>query len=289
MSGHRERDDISGVDTTGHEWDGIKELDNPLPRWWLWIFYASIFWSVGYWVVMPAWPLLTDYTRGVIGHSQRLNIIADMDALKTARAGLGEKLSTASLESIEADPDLQQAALAWGKSAFGDNCATCHGAGGQGAKGYPNLNDDIWLWGGTLDDIRHTITVGIRSPHPDTRTSQMPAFGRDGILPDEEIRDLAEHVLAFSGRATDAEAAARATESFANNCAACHGDDGKGKLEFGAPDLTDGDWLYGGDKKTIVETITNARSGVMPTWAGRLDAPTINALAVYVHSLGGGK
>ena len=289
MSVHPERDEISGVDTTGHEWDGIKELDNPLPRWWLWIFYASIVWSIGYWVVMPAWPLISDYTRGVIGHSQRLNIIADMDALKTARAGLGEKLAGASLESIEADPELQQAALAWGKSAFGDNCATCHGAGGQGAKGYPNLNDDIWLWGGTLDDIRHTITVGVRSTDADTRTSQMPAFGRDGILPDPEIRDLAELVLSFSGRSTNAEAVSRAQESFVNNCAVCHGEDGKGKLEFGAPDLTDADWLYGGDKATIVETITNSRAGVMPTWAGRLDAPTINALAVYVHSLGGGK
>ena len=289
MSAHREKDDVSGVDTTGHEWDGIKELDNPLPRWWLWIFYASIVWSIGYWVVMPAWPLLTDYTRGVIGHSQRLNIIADMDALKGARAGLGEKLEAASLETIEADPELQQAALAWGRSAFGDNCATCHGSGGQGAKGYPNLNDDIWLWGGTLDEIRHTLIVGVRSAHPETRMSQMPAFGRDQILNREEIADLAQHVLAFSGRATDADAAARATEAFANNCAACHGEAGKGNPEFGAPDLTDGEWLYGGDRKTIVESITNSRGGVMPTWAGRLDAPTINALAVYVHSLGGGK
>jgi len=289
MSAHREKDDVSGVDTTGHEWDGIKELDNPLPRWWLWIFYASIVWSIGYWVVMPAWPLLTDYTRGVIGHSQRLNIIADMDALKSARAGLGEKLQAASLETIEADPELQQAALAWGRSAFGDNCATCHGSGGQGAKGYPNLNDDIWLWGGTLDEIRHTLIVGVRSAHPETRMSQMPAFGRDQILNREEIADLAQHVLAFSGRATDADAAARATEAFANNCAACHGEAGKGNKEFGAPDLTDGEWLYGGDRETIVDTITNARAGVMPTWEGRLDPPTINALAVYVHALGGGK
>ena len=289
MSAHREKDDVSGVDTTGHEWDGIKELDNPLPRWWLWIFYASIVWSIGYWVVMPAWPLLTDYTRGVIGHSQRLNIIADMDALKGARAGLGEKLEAASLETIEADPELQQAALAWGRSAFGDNCATCHRSGGQGAKGYPNLNDDIWLWGGTLDEIRHTLIVGVRSAHPETRMSQMPAFGRDQILNREEIADLAQHVLAFSGRATDADAAARATEAFANNCAACHGEAGKGNKEFGAPDLTDGEWLYGGDRETIVDTITNARAGVMPTWEGRLDPPTINALAVYVHSLGGGK
>lgn len=289
MSAHPEKDDISGVDTTGHEWDGIKELDNPLPRWWLWIFYASVVWSVGYWIVMPAWPLLTDYTRGVIGHSQRLNIIADINELKAARTGLGEKLATASLESIEADPDLHQAALAWGKSAFGDNCATCHGAGGQGSKGYPNLNDDIWLWGGTLDDIRHTITVGIRAPHEETRNSQMPAFGRDEILTVPEIRDLAEFVLSLSNRATDQAAVGRAREAFANNCAACHGEDGKGNRAFGAPDLTDADWLYGGDKKTIVETITNSRGGVMPTWATRLDAPTINALAVYIHSLGGGE
>lgn len=289
MTAHREKDEVSGVETTGHEWDGIKELDNPLPRWWLWIFYGCVVWSIGYWIVMPAWPLLTDYTHGVLGHSQRVEIMTDLDALKTARAGLGEKLATSSLQAIEADPDLQQAALAWGKSAFGDNCATCHGAGGQGAKGYPNLNDDVWLWGGSLDDIRHTITVGVRSTDADTRTSQMPAFGRDEILKPDEIRDLAEFVLALSGRGTDPAAAARAKEAFVNNCAACHGEDGKGKREFGAPDLTDADWLYGGDEATIIETITNARSGVMPTWAGRLDAPTINALAVYVHSLGGGE
>lgn len=289
MSHERETDDISGVETTGHEWDGIRELDNPLPRWWLWVFYASIVWSIGYWVVMPAWPLINDYTRGVIGHSQRLEVKASLEALKSERAGLGEKLASASLQEIETDPQLQEAALAWGKSAFGDNCATCHGSGGQGAKGYPNLNDDVWLWGGSLDDIRHTITVGVRSTHEETRTSQMPAFGRDEILAPAEIRDLAEYVLNLSGRSTDPEAVGRAAESFANNCAACHGEDGKGMREFGAPDLTDGEWLYGGDKATIVETISNSRFGVMPTWGARLDAPTINALAVYVHALGGGE
>ena len=289
MSGTREKDEVSGVETTGHEWDGIRELDNPLPRWWLWIFYACIVWSVCYWVVMPAWPLLTDYTRGILGHSQREQVASDVEALRTARAAYGDKLATASLEAIEADPELQSIALAWGKSAFGDNCATCHGAGGGGAVGYPNLNDDIWLWGGKLDDIRHTITVGVRSTAEDTRQSQMPAFGRDGILDAAQIRDLTEYVLNLSGRGTDPAAVARAAPLFADNCAACHGAEGKGNREFGAPDLTDADWLYGGDKATITETITRARGGVMPTWAGRLDAPTINALAVYVHSLGGGE
>ncbi len=289
MSKNREKDDVSGVETTGHEWDGIRELDNPLPRWWLIIFYACIVWSVGYWVAMPAWPLISDYTRGVLGHSQRLDVDAAVAALKADRAGLGEKLAKATPQEIEADPELQQAALAWGKSAFGDNCATCHGAGGGGNVGFPNLNDDIWLWGGTLDDIRQTIKVGVRTANPETRLSEMPAFGRDGILDAAQIADLSEYVLSLSGKSTDAEAVTRATQVFADNCAACHGADGKGMREFGAPNLTDADWLYGGDKDTIIATITNARYGVMPTWEARLDAPTINALAVYVHSLGGGE
>ncbi len=289
MSKNREKDDVSGVETTGHEWDGIRELDNPLPRWWLIIFYACIVWSVGYWIAMPAWPLISDYTRGVLGHSQRLDVDAAVAALKADRAGLGEKLAKATPQEIEADPELQQAALAWGKSAFGDNCATCHGAGGGGNVGFPNLNDDIWLWGGTLDDIRQTIKVGVRTANPETRLSEMPAFGRDGILDAAQIADLSEYVLSLSGKSTDAEAVTRATQVFADNCAACHGADGKGMREFGAPNLTDADWLYGGDKDTIIATITNARYGVMPTWEARLDAPTINALAVYVHSLGGGE
>jgi len=289
VSPKREKDAITGVETTGHEWDGISEVDNPLPRWWLWIFYGCVVWSIGYWVVMPAWPLLTDYTRGIWGHSQRQQVVADLDALKASRGAIGEKLTSMTLEQIEADPTAQQAALAWGKSAFGDNCATCHGAGGGGAKGYPNLNDDVWLWGGSLEDIRHTITVGVRSTSEETRQSQMPAFGRDGILEPAQIRDLSEYVLNLSGRSTDPEAVGRATQLFADNCSTCHGADGKGNRAFGAPNLTDADWLYGGDKQTIIETITKARSGVMPTWGGRLDAPTINALAVYVHSLGGGE
>lgn len=277
------------VPDTGHEWDGIKEFDNPLPRWWLYIFYASVVWSIGYWIVMPAWPLLTDYTHGLIDHSQRRDVAEAVQALKDARVDLGDKLTKATPQQIEADPTLHEAAMAWGKSAFGDNCATCHGSGAQGAKGYPNLNDDVWLWGGTIDDIRRTITVGVRSTHDETRMSQMPAFGKDGLLDRAQINDAAEFVLSLTGRSTDPAAVTRGTQVFADNCAVCHGERGLGNQELGAPNLTDADWLYGGDKATIVDTITRARSGVMPTWSGRLDAPTINALAVYVHSLGGGR
>jgi cytochrome c oxidase cbb3-type subunit 3 len=275
--------------STGHEWDGIREYDNPLPRWWLYIFYATVVWAIGYWVLMPAWPLVSDYTRGILGHSQRRDVAVAIQAQKDARQGLGDRLASATPQQIEADPSLHEAAMAWGRSAFGDNCATCHGSGAQGFKGYPNLNDDIWLWGGTLEEIRHTITVGVRSTGEETRLSQMPAFGRDQILEPKQINDAAEYVLNLSGRSADAAAAARGAGLFAENCASCHGEDAKGKKEFGAPDLTDAEWLYGGDKTTIVETISKARNGVMPTWSGRLDAPTINALAVYVHSLGGGK
>lgn len=275
--------------TTGHEWDGIRELDNPLPRWWLYIFYATVIWSVAYWVAMPAWPLLNDFTRGVLDHSQRHDVAEAVQSLRQDRAAVGAQLAQATPEQIEADPRLHEIAMAWGRSAFGDNCATCHGSGAQGSKGYPNLNDDIWLWGGTLEEIRHTITVGVRSTSEETRTSMMPAFGKDGILDRQQINDTAEFVLSRSGRATDNAAAERGTKLFAENCAACHGDTAQGNKEFGAPDLTDAEWLYGGDKATIIDTIVRARSGVMPTWAGRLDAETINALAVYVHSLGGGK
>jgi cytochrome c oxidase cbb3-type subunit 3 len=179
--------------------------------------------------------------------------------------------------------------MAEGKATFGDNCAPCHGSGGQGAHGYPNLNDDVWIWGGKLEDIQHTVTVGVRSTSPDTRTSQMPAFGRDGILKPGQVDDLTEFVVHLSNRPADASALKRATKLFADNCAACHGTDGKGNREFGAPNLTDNEWLYGSTRDDIHDQIWNGHGGVMPTWGGRLTPETIKALAVYVHSLGGGE
>lgn len=289
MSDHNEIDRVSGTETTGHEWDGIKELNTPLPRWWLGIFYATIVWAVGYWVVMPSWPTLSGYTHGILDHSQRDEVMANVRALQAARASKEHALAKATLKQIQSDPNLLQFAMAEGRTAFGDNCAPCHGSGGQGAHGYPNLNDDVWLWGGKLDDIQDTITVGVRSSAGDTRQSQMPAFGRDGILKPEQVDDLTEFVVRLSGRSADAAAVRRATALFADNCAQCHGAQGRGDRKFGAPNLADNEWLYGSERKDIRDQIWNGHGGVMPTWGGRLSPEEIKALAVYVHSLGGGE
>lgn len=285
----REVDEVSGTETTGHEWDGIKELNTPLPRWWITIFYACIVWAMGYWIVMPAWPTLNGYTHGLFNHSQRDDVTAKVAALKSARSSREMELANASLAQIEGDSDLLQFAQAEGKAAFGDNCAPCHGSGGQGAHGYPNLNDDVWLWGGKLPDIQHTLAVGVRSTAADTRSSQMPAFGRDAILKPVQIDDLTEYVVRLSGRAADVRAVKRAAPLFADNCAACHGVEGKGDRKLGAPNLTDNDWLYGPTREDIQSQIWNGHGGVMPSWGGRLSPETIKALAVYVHGLGGGE
>ncbi|WP_332695751.1 cytochrome-c oxidase, cbb3-type subunit III [Bosea sp. (in: a-proteobacteria)] len=284
-------DAATGQSTTGHEWDGIQELNTPLPRWWLGIFYATIIWSVGYWVVYPAWPLVTDVTRGVIGYASRIDIAEDLSLLKQERAAQSKGLDKASFEQIKADPELFRIAVAQGKAAFGDNCAACHGVGGGGAKGYPNLNDDDWLWGGSPAEIQKTLEHGIRfAGDADTRVSQMPAFGRDKMLDATQIRAVANHVRAIAGLQTEPKAdLAGGAKLFADNCAACHGDQGKGNREMGAPDLTDAISLYGMDLASLTETIANSRNGVMPAWRQRLDATTIKALTVYVHSLGGGQ
>jgi cytochrome c oxidase cbb3-type subunit III len=289
MVTRKEIDATSGTETTGHEWDGIKELNTPLPRWWLWVFYATVVWSVGYWVLYPAWPTLNGYTQGILNQSQRDDVAQAVLAMKSAREEQGRLLANATLEQIEADPNLFQFAREAGRSAFGDNCATCHGSGAQGFKGYPNLNDDVWLWGGKLEDIKKTIVVGVRSTHPETRISQMPAFGRDKLLEPAQINDLVEYVVGLSGGKANPQAVARATQLYTDQCASCHGADGKGLREFGAPNLADKEWLYGGTREEIKAQIVNARGGVMPTWGSRLDPVTIDALAVYVHSLGGGK
>lgn len=289
MTDKPEIDEPSGVETTGHEWDGLKELNNPLPRWWVYIFYATILGSIIYMILMPAVPLLHGYTPGILGQSDRRQVAEDVAALRLARAQAGAGLENLSLEQIEANPALLEFAMAAGASAFGDNCATCHGRGAQGARGYPNLRDDDWLWGGTLEDIYTTLRYGVRSGHEQTRISQMPAFGKDGILTAEQISDLVEYVRSLSGGEADKAAVQRAAPVFAEQCSVCHGDQGQGMQAFGAPRLSDRIWLYGSDSDTLRETITNARGGVMPAWQGRLDDITLRALAVYVHSLGGGE
>jgi len=282
-------DDVTGVETTGHEWDGIKELNKPLPKWWLYVLYATIVWSIGYWIVYPAWPLVSGYTRGVIGYSQRAQVTESVQAAKAAQAGIGNLLAKASLAEIKADPRLLEFALAGGRTAFGDNCAPCHGRGAQGAKGFPNLNDDDWIWGGTADDIQQTISHGIRNGTADARDSAMPRFGLDGALTKAQITDTAEYVLSLSGKSTDQAAVARGKPLFAENCVACHNEDGKGNRELGAPNLADAIWLYGATKADVERSIETGRGGVMPSWVGRLDAATIKKVSIYVHSLGGGQ
>jgi cytochrome c oxidase cbb3-type subunit 3 len=280
----------TGTSTTGHEWDGIRELNTPLPKWWLNIFYACCVWAFGYWIVYPAIPLATSFTRGVIGYSSRGEVTQELADLKTARAPMVTALASASFGDIEKDPKLLTFARAQGKAAFGDNCAPCHGAGGGGSKAFPNLVDDDWIWAnGSLEDIQQTITHGIRSADPQTRAGNMPAFG-EGVLKPTEISLVSDYVRSLSSlpvdKAVDLKAGAKV---FAENCAACHGDDGKGNRDLGAPNLTDQIWLYGSDKATIAEGITKGRGAMMPNWGDRLDAGTIKALAVYVRTLGGGR
>lgn len=290
MSEHNEIDHVSGRSTTGHEWDGIKELNTPLPRWWILTFYATIIWAIGYWVIYPAWPLMTSYTTGLFHYSTRASVADELANLEALRGEKMKVLGNASLADIEKDPALLALARARGKTVFADNCAPCHGTGAAGAKGYPNLNDDDWLWGASLDQIAQTIQFGARSGHPKTHEGQMLAFGRDGVLKKDEIVTVANYVRSLSGLSTaPGYDAAAGKKIFAENCVSCHGDDAKGNQELGAPNLTDRIWLYGSDEATLVETITNGRAGVMPAWSGRLDPVTIKALTVYVHSLGGGK
>ena len=284
-----EKDSVTGTETTGHEWDGIKELNSPLPRWWLWVFYATIAWSVGYWVVYPAWPGITGYTSGLLGYSERVRLDKQVAEARDEQASYYQRLAALDVGDIPNDPDLLNFAIAAGASGFKDNCAPCHGSGGAGGGGYPSLVDDAWIWGGDVDNIHATILYGIRSAHEDTRQSEMPRFGTEEILSEQEINDVTEHVLSLSGDATDAVAAARGFELFAENCAVCHGEEGEGNAELGAPRLNDQIWLYGGDKDDIVAQITQPSHGNMPAWVGRLDETTIKMLTVYVYALGGGE
>ncbi|MEO6300598.1 MAG: cytochrome-c oxidase, cbb3-type subunit III [Paracoccaceae bacterium] len=287
------------VGTTGHVWDGIEELNNPLPRWWVWVFYLCIIFAIGYGIAYPAWPLIHGATPGLLGASTRADVAADIKRFDDANAPMKAKLVAADLAAIDNDPALKQFATSAGAAVFRTNCAQCHGsgAGGVKGKGYPNLLDNDWLWGGSLDAIHTTVTHGIRNTtDPDARLSEMPKFGTDELLTKDQIAQAVEFVLQISGQDHDAALAASGQQVFTDNCAACHGDQGKGNRDLGAPNLTDAIWLYGGDRATITTTVTKARYGVMPAWGfapkgstPRLTEDQIRAVAVYVHSLGGGE
>lgn len=286
------------VETTGHEWDGIEEYNNPLPRWWVWVFYATIVWGVWYTIAYPAWPLIQRATGGYLGYSTRAEVQSDIDAVNAANAALNAELAAADLPTLAAEPGtpLHSYAVNMGAAVFRANCSQCHGAGAAGvqASGYPSLLDDDWLWGGAIADIAFTVTHGIRNEQsPDTRWVEMPAFG--DMLAPEEIDSLVAHVQAISGQEHDAALAAAGATLFTDNCASCHGESGEGMREMGAPTLNDAVWLYGGSAERIEETIRYARFGVMPSWsqefrgASGLDQAEINAVATYVHQLGGGE
>lgn len=281
-------DEVSGVETTGHEWDGIRELNNPLPRWWLWTFYACIVWALGYTVLYPAWPMLTGATPGILGYSSRAEYAADSAAAKIAQGDILQKIAASSLEEIVADPQMNQFAIAGGASAFKVNCSNCHGSGAAGGNGYPNLNDDDWLWGGNLETLQQTIAHGIRdATDPETRLSEMPAFA--DILQPQEIREVSAYVVSLTGKPKDAAMVEPGKQLFADNCASCHGEDAKGNREFGAPNLADAIWLKVHGETEVAAQVSAPKHGVMPAWQARLSGDTVKQLTVYIHSLGGGE
>lgn len=285
-----EIDEFTGVETTGHSWDGIKELNNPMPRWWLWTFYMTIVFAIGYAIAYPSIPLLKTSTKGWLGWSSRGDVQTEIAEAKSAQSVYLERLIATDITEVTKDAELTQFATAGGAAAFKVNCVQCHGSGAAGSPGYPNLNDDDWIWGGKIEDIYLTLQHGIRhTADEDTRISDMPAYGADEILNREQISDIAWYVRGISNQETDAEAASRGAPLFAENCAACHGDIGEGNRDLGAPKLSDALWLYGGGHDQIMAQIHKPKQGVMPAWEARLGEATTKQLAVYVHSLGGGE
>jgi cytochrome c oxidase cbb3-type subunit 3 len=281
-----EEKDKTQPQTTGHSWDGISEYNVPAPRWWLIVWIICIIWAVIYWFFYPTWPISGGNSKGLLNWSQQSQLAESQKEISAKRDVFLEKIAKSDFAQIQKNPELMEFALNGGRVAFKENCAACHGTGAQGTKGFPNLNDDDWLWGGKITDIYQTLKFGIRSSHEMTRSSQMPAFGLDGLLQKDEIKNVAEYVLSLSGK--DLSNAA-GEKIFKANCAACHGASGKGDRSVGAPNLSDAIWLYGSAKEDVLFSITYARAGVMPYWSGRLDDSTIKQLAIYVHSLGGGE
>lgn len=277
------------VETTGHQWDGIEEFNNPMPRWWLWTFYACIAWALVYSIAYPAWPMLTRATQGLLGYNRIEELNKDIDRFAALNGPIRAKLVEAELTSVPSNPELLAFANQAGAAVFKTWCAQCHGAGAAGvqASGYPNLLDDDWLWGGDVEAIHTTITHGIRNGGDEARFSQMPAFGDQ--LSAEEIGQVVQYVRQMSKQDHDAAAAEAGSVLFADNCASCHAEDGTGIRDLGAPNLTDAIWLYGGDVAALTHTVKFARYGVMPAWNARLSEADIRAVAVYVHGLGGGE
>lgn len=283
-----EKDTYSGTDTTGHEWDGIRELDTPIPKWWIYTLYASILWAIALFILYPAIPGISTHTKGLLGITTRGNLAEDLVAAREAQSEFLDRIEVASTEEIRADSTLFAFAETGGKASFLGNCAPCHAPGGAGRPGgFPVLADDDWLWGGTLSEIEQTINFGVRAEHDESRFSEMPPY--DGVFSREELDDLSQYVLSLSRPVEDLTAVERGAPLYADNCVACHEVGGKGNREFGAPRLSDQIWLYADAAKAISSQIKNPKHGSMPAWGERLDASTIKMLTVYVHALGGGE
>jgi cytochrome c oxidase cbb3-type subunit 3 len=279
-------DEFTGIDTTGHEWDGIKELNNPLPRWWLWTLYLTIIWGLGYVIAYPAWPLIKGATPGLIGYSTRALVEEDINRVKAQNAEVSAALAGSDLSTIQPGTEVYNFGISGGAAVYRANCIQCHGAGAAGAKGYPNLLDDDWLWGGDLESIEATVRHGIRNTQDDdARYSEMPKFGE--LLEPEEIEATVQYVLSLSGRATGSTVQGKTL--FEENCASCHGESAEGMRDQGAPALNDAIWLYGSGHDDITESVVNARFGVMPAWGARLSEADIKAVTLYIHQLGGGE
>jgi len=286
----RERDPISGHMMTGHEWNGIEELNTPVPRVvWFFLTLAALF-ALGYWVLMPAWPIGTTYTKGLLDTNQHKIVTAKVQRAAAERSGWTDQIVARDIDAIRADPALMAFVREDGHRLFGDNCAACHGIEAKGNPGFPNLIDGDWLWGGGADAIAHTIAVGVNSPaSPQTRISQMLAFGKDGILDSASIQAVADYVKSLSdpawakGKPTSV---AKGQEVFAANCAACHGEQGRGNQQIGAPNLTDRVWLYGGEIYTIYTTIHDGRQGEMPAWEHRLSPVDRKILVAFLLDKG---
>jgi cytochrome c oxidase cbb3-type subunit 3 len=284
-----EKDSVTGHMTTGHEWDGLKELNQPLPKWWLYVMYATIVWSAVYFVLYPSWPWLGGYFHGTLGYSTREKVDADVAAVAQQRAGYMDQIKVLSYDEIRKDPQLLAVAAAVGRITFANNCQPCHGAGGGGNPGYPALAAGNWLWGGKLEDIQQSVTFGIRSGLDAARQSQMQRFGADGIMKPDEIQSVADYVMVLYGTGAPGKDLAKGKQLFADNCAVCHGDAGQGIREFGAPKLASRAHLLAETRDGVIAQISNPHMGVMPNWNQRLDTATIKSLTIYVHAMGGGE
>ncbi|MCA7120706.1 MAG: cytochrome-c oxidase, cbb3-type subunit III [Acidibrevibacterium sp.] len=284
-----EKDVISGRDTTGHEWDGIRELNTPLPKWWVYVYLATIVWALGMFVLYPAIPLGTRATTGLLGFSSRAQAMAGFQEMNALHATQMQEIGRMSFADIEKNHDLMEVALTAGRITFANNCQPCHGPNGEGRIGYPALDTDVWRWGGSLDAIQQTITHGIRSADPDARNSQMPNFGGDKLLTPAQIEDVADYVMTLYGKAKPGVDTSAGEKLFGDNCAPCHGAKAEGNRDVGAPPLASRVHLYGDSRAAVVAQITHPRMGVMPNWNHRLSPATIKAVALYVHSLGGGE